>query len=262
MILTPRLPTSEEKDYTSYLLNALKAWSAEIEPMITDSLTTFRDGWVDSLFNSIRLTWDAKAQALTAPMRQLFRRLDAKHHDWWFGIAARLTGSPDGVIASVATEPWREDALSGRMAENVRLIKNIGDQAANDIERIIRDGIRSGIRTKEIAKQVHAVLGGTKARAQTIARDQVSKHLGALAEHRQRDAGIDSYFWSGVLDSRERATHLAREGKLFQWDSPPPDGHPGQPINCRCNARPNIPDEIYGFPVQQRYKNAQYIGVA
>ena len=48
--------------------------------------------------------------------------------------------------------------------------------------------------------------------------------------------------WRTVGDSRVRTAHRAREGQIFAWDKPPSDGHPGQPINCRCYAEPIIPD--------------------
>ena len=34
--------------------------------------------------------------------------------------------------------------------------------------------------------------------------------------------------------------HWQREGQAFRWDQPPDDGHPGQPIHCRCTAEPII----------------------
>ena len=34
--------------------------------------------------------------------------------------------------------------------------------------------------------------------------------------------------------------HWEREGQEFRWDQPPEDGHPGQPIECRCSAEPII----------------------
>ena len=50
------------------------------------------------------------------------------------------------------------------------------------------------------------------------------------------------------VDERERAHHVDREGKEFNWDKPPDDGHPGQPILCRCYAEAVLPefDELNG----------------
>lgn len=45
-----------------------------------------------------------------------------------------------------------------------------------------------------------------------------------------------------MLDERERAHHVDREGKQFDWDNPPDDGHPGEPILCRCYAEAVFPE--------------------
>jgi uncharacterized protein with gpF-like domain len=36
---------------------------------------------------------------------------------------------------------------------------------------------------------------------------------------------------------RQHGDHYAREGKVYSWDKPPADGHPGTPIGCRCFAQ-------------------------
>jgi SPP1 gp7 family putative phage head morphogenesis protein len=41
-----------------------------------------------------------------------------------------------------------------------------------------------------------------------------------------------------VNDNRVRHDHQDREGRQYRWASPPPDGPPGMPINCRCYAEP------------------------
>ena len=54
--------------------------------------------------------------------------------------------------------------------------------------------------------------------------------------------GIEEYRWRTSKDERVRATHAANEGKVFRWDTPPAEtGHPGNDVQCRCDARPIIP---------------------
>jgi SPP1 gp7 family putative phage head morphogenesis protein len=89
--------------------------------------------------------------------------------------------------------------------------------------------------------------GFARSRAKLIARDQTSKFNGSLNRIRQQQAGITEYRWSTSHDERVRGnpdgkypnarpSHWAREDKVFAWDKPPSDGHPGEPINCRCVA--------------------------
>lgn len=80
--------------------------------------------------------------------------------------------------------------------------------------------------------------GIVRRRARTIADDQSEKLAGRLDKARQVAAGLDRYRWRTMGDDRVRDEHAAREGQVFSWGSPPIDGHPGEPVNCRCNAEP------------------------
>ena len=94
----------------------------------------------------------------------------------------------------------------------------------------------------------------SKRQAKRIARDQTSKLCSSLNAIRQQDAGINRYTWRNSQDQRVvgnpgglypegnavHGNHWEREGQEFRWDQPPEDGHPGQPIECRCSAEPII----------------------
>ena len=54
----------------------------------------------------------------------------------------------------------------------------------------------------------------------------------------QQKLGITHYTWRTSQDERVRHEHVLRDGRRFAWDNPPDDGHPGQPIRCRCVAEP------------------------
>ncbi len=49
-----------------------------------------------------------------------------------------------------------------------------------------------------------------------------------------------AYKWRTQKDNRVRKEHMEREGKVFNWDTPPFDGHPGEPYNCRCWAEMHV----------------------
>lgn len=58
-----------------------------------------------------------------------------------------------------------------------------------------------------------------------------------------------------------RPTHAELEGKIFDWDNPPPEGNPGMPIRCRCVAIPVIDlDKIVTKPVKNSYKQVHSEG--
>jgi len=44
------------------------------------------------------------------------------------------------------------------------------------------------------------------------------------------------YIWRTRKDNKVRSSHASRDGKIFEWDKPPPGGHPGEDYGCRCTA--------------------------
>lgn len=94
----------------------------------------------------------------------------------------------------------------------------------------------------------------TFAQAKLIAVDQTNKMHGMITQTRQTSLGIEEYTWQTADDERVvgnpsglypkptklHGNHYVRRGKIFRWDEPPDDGHPGWAIRCRCHADPRI----------------------
>lgn len=148
-------------------------------------------------------------------------------------------------------EPWLEPELDAFAVQNVALIKSVPDRFFDQVQHIVLNGFRQGSLAEDISKDIQGRLGVARANADRIARDQVGKLSGQLNGLRQQNLGIEQYTWRTSLDERVRGnpggkypdaypSHWAREGKVFSWDNPPSDGHPGEPINCRCTAEPVI----------------------
>lgn len=78
--------------------------------------------------------------------------------------------------------------------------------------------------------------GTIEGRTKVIARDQVNKLNGRLTELNQRAMGVNGYTWRRNAASNTRPSHRRRDGRRFTWNKPPPDGHPGQPVQCECHA--------------------------
>ena len=154
-------------------------------------------------------------------------------------------------IDPIGKEPWLEEEMKSFAKTNAKLIKSVPQKALWEIEERVMTGVRGGVSVKSLQKDIMSRYNVAKSRAQLIARDQVGKLNGQLTKSRQKDLGVDKYIWRTSLDRRVRGTpgglnptarhsHYAREGKVFSWDKPPPDGHPGEPIQCRCYAEPVI----------------------
>ena len=135
-------------------------------------------------------------------------------------------------------------------AENLDLIGSLEAETLrklrDELTRLIADGIPEDEIEERLIAFLEQQLGVEENRAILIGSDQVGKLNGRLMEYWQRSAGIKEYRWQTMMDDRVRPRHRERQGKIFQWDKPPDDGHPGMAIRCRCVADPVIQLDDFG----------------
>lgn len=142
-------------------------------------------------------------------------------------------------------EQWLAGDLNAWSDANVRRIKDLNMEYADAISRAAQDAAMKGQSQKQLAEFIRERVDETyKNRAKIIARDQVATLNGNLMQFRQREAGVDRYIWRTSLDDRVRDAHVQLEGQVFRWNDPPEEGHPGEPIHCRCWADP-VFDELH-----------------
>lgn len=142
------------------------------------------------------------------------------------------------------SEPWLRGQVENFIEQNVALIKSVDERYFSEIQENVFRGARQGKSTKEIAEGIRQRSGVSKSRAELIARDQVNKFNGQLTQIRQTELGVKKYRWRTSEDERVRPQHSARNGRVYSWDDPPSDGHPGEPIQCRCYAEPVLEDLV------------------
>ena len=130
-----------------------------------------------------------------------------------------------------------EPGLRASVRQGVDLIRDIETQTATRISRRVWETYERGESKAVLAKALREEEGFASRRARVVARDQLGKLTGNLDRLRQQEAGVDQYEWSTAGDDRVRREHADRNGERFKWSDPPPDGHPGVPILCRCRAR-------------------------
>lgn len=157
------------------------------------------------------------------------------------------------VTASVQNLPRR---IQDFTADNVQLITKVSTNYMDGVRDTVIRNVRAGVRAESFKTEVIDELEGvSETRAALIARDQVNKFNGEVTRSRQGDLGVTRYVWRMSDDERVRGnpngkypktrySHWDREGQVFEWSSPPPDGHPGFAINCRCWAEPVLDDII------------------
>lgn len=155
-----------------------------------------------------------------------------------------------GIAPAAKLEAWRQ--------QNLSLIRSLGADQIQEVADIIRPAQNMGLRWEDVADQIQDRLNVGESRARLIARDQTNKWNGAMQLQTQTDAGITSYRWTTANDqavrgrpggvyAKSKEDHWALQGTIQRWDSPPTipgtdvQSHPGQRIQCRCQAVPIVP---------------------
>jgi SPP1 gp7 family putative phage head morphogenesis protein len=140
-------------------------------------------------------------------------------------------------------EPWLKDQLTLFSSQNAQLIEKLSSDEMDRVSGIVERGLQQGLRFTEIVEPIQKSFGISHRHARLIARDQTSKLNASLTKLRQEEVGITRYRWQTSGDERVRPTHKANDGKIFEWDKPPPiTGHPSHDVNCRCVAIPIFED--------------------
>jgi SPP1 gp7 family putative phage head morphogenesis protein len=147
----------------------------------------------------------------------------------------------------LGAEPNLRPLVQSFTRENVALIRSIPTDAISDLSKRLIRQINDGARAEDLADVVQERLGVSESRAALIARDQIGKFNGSLNQARQTELGVTRYIWRTMRDNRVRDEHALREGETFEWDKPPEDGNPGEAVNCRCYAEPDLEHVLNGL---------------
>ena len=217
--------------------------NAELVPLVKQQAPEYvADGWPDIIAAALRrllARWTSpQAQRQAEQIAAEFVRTSAQDNmRRSFGID--LYGGNDQL----------QDYLQAAAFQNAQLIKSIPAQYLEQVQNIVMGNMRQGMRPSYIEGELVKQFGITQRRAKLIARDQTSKIQGEMNRIRQVNSGLEYFKWVTSQDERVRHSHVAvakrdvgyGEG-VFRWDDlPVVDGvptFPGQPINCRCIARP------------------------
>lgn len=240
-------PEAIERDYVDALRGIVRHIEStvlkklpQIEPHFNaavrqDGFADWFEEWMGELLQAVLLFVDDEK---LASMVQVYTKQTADFNRKQFHKVLRSVYQVD----IFTTEPWLEEALRMAEWENIQLIKSIPTQTLEKLRTRFMQAVRQGERWEDVVEDVKNVLNSSDKRAILIARDQVGKLNAHLTRLRQQHLGVKSYIWRGMLDERERAHHVEREGKQFDWDNPPDDGHPGEAILCRCYAEAVFPE--------------------
>ena len=256
-------PRSQQREYIRLLNAYANKLFSDVRKVVLPKLGALTrekaadergDDWADTLAEILLELARLADEHLGIVVNKLPGQFEAtsKHNDLQFrmivkastGIeVAKATGKSGTLALQNAlginvyrAEPYLAALRKNWVAQNTELIKSIPTRLHSEIRGIIDRGVANGASVKQLQEEIIDRFHVTKSRAKLIAQDQILKANASLTRERMRSVGVKKYIWRTVGDSRVRPEHAAREGKVFRWDNPPRDGHPGMAVRCRCRA--------------------------
>lgn len=162
-------------------------------------------------------------------------------------------------IENVPIEPL----INQYMSENVGLIQSIPLTAAQKVQQLVLENLKTGqYRAESLAEQIMKIGSVTRSRANLIARTEIAKISTGLTQARSEELQIGYYVWRTSGDARVRNSHSIMNRVIVGWADPAaPEElarekksyghyHPGQIFNCRCYAQPMIRVDDVKFPAK------------
>lgn len=258
------------KEQVTYLNETLVPRITSVFP----DYTTDTDPTLDPIFAELKNAFDGIAGRMVRGMDALHRTQQSDHTGQWIdnvkatvGIdisnaidgpldktmrlwssntASLINGVTDDMVKGISRATVETLTQGGSHAQLAKRLKQIYAEELHGkhLGRTVESRKRTQA-SKKLAYRRMSTQPGFKGtgrpgkywnRYEIIARDQVTTLRSHLDRVRQQEAGITSYKWKDADDSRVRKEHAARDGVVFSWDTPPSDGHPGEPILCRCQA--------------------------
>lgn len=228
--------------YARVLRGWSQAWAGRIQPSYArtiEGLPAIGDSVEDT-----RATVDDAAAAMT----RLTAVLSADLEDWavrveeWHRRQFASSFVPAGVrLDTLLGRTDVQTPLRAVLADNVSLIRSLNDQMRNGISGAVFRGLTNRTPAREVSREIRKTIGLGKSRADLIAADQLQKLTARLDQERQEQCGLTKFRWIHSEKKYPRKEHVARNGKVYAWDSPVgKNDPPGRAIRCGCRAQPVV----------------------
>lgn len=255
--LPPQFPRAVERAMTRIALRYVRLMQREIGRRVIRAMKGRMDVEIAAEVSKIQLlAFTARAlteipegMRITPSMLDRYGRLVYRHAE---GETTRLIERP--TLLAVDPANGHERAIRAWAEEAASRIVIIEEDYRDRVRRVIEEGYEQGKVAESIARDIQRLGAASENRARLWARDQVATLNAQATEDAHARVGVTHYEWSTSRDERVRDgdkpgdNHVEREGWIYAWDRPPAenaiDGHPGQPINCRCVALPVDPAEL------------------
>lgn len=240
-------PASVERGYVSALTALSDELAAAIYKAIEPRLSALAEGvrlddWADDFTTMLEQALAASLAVTETERVAAIVRKWAKSAQAFNAVQLHSALVARYGVDIFKAEPWLLAELKAWEATNLALIKSLPTSTVSTLRSTITDALQSGKSFKQLRDIVRTATGAQKTRAELIARDQLGKLNGRLTVLRQQSVGAREFIWRTVRDERVRHRHTEYDGERYEYDNPPSDGLPGQPIRCRCWAEAVFPD--------------------
>lgn len=243
-VLLPEItpPTTLDKELLTINLELVRFWSQRVKidllPVyglaLNNLVTDSSPQDIESTLTSLLETANRLVAGFNPRIRAWAVRIEEWHRRRFTGNILSFLGVDIAAFITAEQVQARIDAV---VTQNASLCRGLNEDLAKRVSQTTWNGYRAQTSRRKIAKELTEALSIGKPRARLIARDQTTKLAGELDQARQTSLGIKKYEWKHSRKANPRASHVARDGKIFSWDKPPEDGHPGFAINCGCKAK-------------------------
>ena len=201
---------------------------------------------VPSLVNLLRGYAQALRPWAEVTARKMLLEVNARDLDYWRELSSGISVALGYELRSTPTG----DRLRELMGRQVELIASLPIQAGQRVHELTIKGLEFSTRAAQIDDEIRRSGEVCESRATLIARTEVARTASVLTQTRAEAAGSTHYTWETSHDGTVRPGHVAMNGQVCAWASPPAVNengrimyhHPGQIWNCRCWPRPILPN--------------------
>lgn len=187
----------------------------------------------------IKFIEDAVSIAIQVSVRNATFAWANSMAEWHFRrMVANLKYATNIDASTVLTVSGTQMTLDEFMARNVALIRDVSEQTRGRVADIVYRNLSLRTPIRDVAREISEATGLGRKRAIRIAMDQTQKLSAQLDRERMQQVGITEFEWQHSGKIHYRPEHLARDGKVFSWDSDvAKNDPPGAAPFCGCHAR-------------------------
>lgn len=235
------------------------------------------EGWLSVYMPTVPELKEGQNNVILMGLNQTAEQLKA-HEDKQFQKQLQ-----NGIGVSFQTDAsWWSDTKTTWAGNNYNLIVSNARNYVNQINNLAEQAVVNGWSSKQLQEQIKKASNGlSDKKCRLLARDQIGKLQGQVAEAQMEEIGLEMYIWDTSGDERVRGnpagkyptavpSHYVMDGLLCRWDDAtvyskdngktwinrPANAvklHPGRDIQCRCVALAYIPEllsEVSAEPVE------------